>query len=202
MYTDFWAYVNDATMKGIMTSSCCQHINIPKCHQGQSLFKRLCDLSSLTVAELAKPDEEVLLERNYLERAAAIDEYCFYSDLLDQSQSGKLFHLHTYAYPCLSLFTMTVLCISLLSYSNAVQAVEETYHWTVDWRLPAALCHQHRDVFRHWNEDTGGSLAQSALRHGGFLFSSGKVQIRSHSCTCCVCSCSCQGTWQTLLSCV
>ena len=96
MCTDFWVYVNDATMKGIVTSSCCPRINIPKYHRGQSLFKCLCDLSSRTVEELPTQDEEVLLERNYLERAAAIDEYCSYHDLLDQSQSGKLFHLHTY----------------------------------------------------------------------------------------------------------
>lgn len=88
--TTFWAYVNDATVNGIMTSSCCAHIKIPKSHQGPSLLKHLCDLSLPTVEELAKLDEEVLLERNYLERAAAIDEYCSYSDLLDQSRSGKI----------------------------------------------------------------------------------------------------------------
>ena len=111
------------------------------------MFKCLCDLSLRTVDEFCK-QEEVLLERNYVERAAAIDGYCSYSDLLDQSQSGKLFHLHTYV--CIPIAVVVLHdspCISLLSYSKAVQAVEETYRWTVDWRLSAALCHQHRDVF-------------------------------------------------------
>lgn len=117
-----------------------------------------------------------------------------------------VFHLHTYVrtyvYLIPSLLTMAVLCISLLSYSKSVQAVEETYHWTFDWRISAALCHQHWDVYRHWNENSGRVLAQSALWHGGFSFSSGKVQIRSHSYTRCLRSYSCQGTWQTLLPCV
>lgn len=50
----------------------------------------LC-LLFVTVVELAKQDTEMFLERSYSEKAAAIDDYCSYNDLLDQSQAGEVF---------------------------------------------------------------------------------------------------------------
>ena len=54
--------------------------------------KQYCILCLLFVAvvELAKQDTDLFLERSYSEKAAAIDEYCSYDDLLDQSQAGKV----------------------------------------------------------------------------------------------------------------
>lgn len=66
-------------------------------------------LCLFTVVELAKQDTEVFLERNYLEKAAAIDEYCPCNDLFDQSQAGKVFPLQ------LPSSTLTLLRFLLVS---------------------------------------------------------------------------------------